>query len=90
MQELELSDCISLSKNGWTNNKLCIEWIEECFESAIRSHLFGQYYLLIVDGHASHLSTEFIKFTQANKIICFYIPSYLIYLLQTLDIGIFI
>lgn len=69
-QELEPGDCISLSENGWTDIKLCIEWMEECFEPATESFLQGQYQLLIVDGHASHVSTEFIKFTRAHKIIC--------------------
>ena len=66
-----------------------MEWMEECFEPATRSHLLGQYCLLIFDGHASHVSTKFIKFTQANKIICFCLPPHLTYLLQPLDVGVF-
>ena len=29
--ELEPGDRISLSENGWTDNKLCMKWREECF-----------------------------------------------------------
>ena len=89
MQELEPGDRISLSENGWTDNKLCIEWMEECFGPATRSNLLGQYCLLIVDGHASHVSTEFIKFTRANKIICLCLPPHSTHLLQPLDVGVF-
>ena len=66
-----------------------MEWIEECFELFTRSHLRGQYQLLIVDGHASHMSTEMIKFTRARKIICLCLPPHSTNLLQPLDVGVF-
>ncbi len=44
---------------------------------------------MIVDRHASHVVTEFIKFTRANKIICLSLPAHLTHLLRTLDIGVF-
>ena len=81
IQELKTGDYISLSDNGWTNHKLCMEWMEKCFEPATRSNLLGQYCLLIIDGHVSHVSTKVIKFTQANKIIFLFLQSYLTHLL---------
>ena len=66
-----------------------MEWMEECFKLATRSNLLGRYCLLIVDGHASYVSTEFIKFIQANKFICLCLQPYLIHLLQTLDVIVF-
>ena len=87
--ELESGDCISLSENGWTDNKLCMEWIQDCFEPATRSYLRGQYWLLIIDRHASHVSTEFIKVTQAHKIICLCLPPHSTHLLQPLDVSVF-
>lgn len=36
---MEKDTCISLSENGWTNNKLYMEWMRDCFESAIKTHL---------------------------------------------------
>ena len=63
--------------------------MEECFQLFTRSHLRGEYRLLIVDGHASHVSTEFIPFTRANKIICLSLPPHLTYLLQPLDVSVF-
>ncbi len=89
MQGLEPGDRISLSENGWTNNKLCIELIKECFEPATRSHLQGQHRLLIVDGHNFHISTEFIKFTRTNKIICLYLPPHSTHFQQLLDVNVF-
>ncbi len=53
---------ISLSENSWTDNKLCIECIRNCFEPETRSYFRGEYRILIVDGHSSHVSTEFVQF----------------------------
>ncbi len=61
--EIELGDLISLCENGWTDNKLCMEWMKECFELFTRFSLRGEYQLLIVDSHASHMSTKFIIFS---------------------------
>ena len=63
--------------------------MEECFELFTRSYLWGEYRLLIIDGHASHMSTKFITFTQANKIICLYLSPHLAHLLQPLDVSVF-
>ena len=88
-QELELGDHISLGENGWTDNKLYMEWIEECFEPFTRSQLQGEYRLLIVNGHASYVSTKFITFIRAHKIICLCLPTHLAYLLQPLNVSVF-
>ena len=45
---------------------------------------------MIVDRHFSYVSTKFIKFTQANKIICLCLLLYLTHLLQSLDVGVFV
>ena len=53
---------IATSENGWTDNELGLDWLKKCFEPATAKYLHGEYRLLIVDGHASYISTEFIKF----------------------------
>ena len=45
--------------------------------------------MLIVDGHTSHITNKFIKFTQEYKIVYLYLLVYLIHLLQPLNIGVF-
>jgi hypothetical protein len=45
---------ITISDNGWTDNKLFLEWLEHCFEPETRKlHGDSEYRMLIVDGHAS-------------------------------------
>ena len=58
---------IGLSDNGWTDNEIGVEWLEKCFE--LETQCGDEYRLLILDGHASHISTKAIKFCVASKII---------------------
>ena len=37
--DMKKDTCISLSENDWTDNKLCMEWIKDCFELATKTHL---------------------------------------------------
>ncbi len=80
---------ISPSENGWTDNKLCMEWIRNCFEPKTRSYLPDEYRVLIVDGYTSHISTGFIQFALENPIVGLCLPAYSTHLLQPLDVGVF-
>lgn len=66
-----------------------MELMEECFKSVIKSNLLGQYCLLIVDGYASYVSNEFIKFIQTNKIIYLCLLPHSTYLWWPLDVSVF-
>jgi DDE superfamily endonuclease len=44
---------------------------------------------LLLDGHASHITTKAIKFCIASKIIPLCLPPHTTHLLQPLDVGIF-
>jgi hypothetical protein len=81
---------ITISDNGWTDNKLFLEWLERCFEPETRKlHGDSEYRMLIVDGHASHISTDAIRFCIKHKIVLFNLPAHSTHLLQPLDVGIF-
>jgi hypothetical protein len=43
---------IAVSDNGWTNDKLGLEWIKHFHENTKNSK--GKWRLLIFDGHGSH------------------------------------
>jgi hypothetical protein len=51
-----------VSDNGWTNNGLGLSWLEKVFEKHTVLRTLGKYWLLILDGHASHESAEFDLF----------------------------
>jgi hypothetical protein len=79
---------ITVSPNGWTNNKLAIAWLEH-FNAHTEERTQGIYRLLIVDGHESHSSHEFYKYCEEHKIIVLCMPSHSSHLLQPLDVGCF-
>lgn len=62
-------------------------WLENLFISST-SHL-NRPLLLIVDGHASHLSLKIINILRSNQIICLMLPSHSTHALQPLDIVVF-
>jgi hypothetical protein len=49
----------------------------------------GEYRLLILDSHESHLSVDFQLYCKENKIITLCMPSHSSHILQPLDIGCF-
>ncbi|GKU08368.1 unnamed protein product [Fusarium langsethiae] len=79
---------IATSPNGWTDNKLGLEWLKH-FDRSTSARSVGRYRLLILDGHGSHHSLDFEKYCQANKIVTLYMPPHSSHLLQPLDVGYF-
>lgn len=63
--------------------------MRDCFEPATRLYLQGEYRMLIFDGHASHVSNDFIRFTREHKTVCLCLPAHSIHLLQPLDGSVF-
>ncbi len=61
---MEKNSGILVSENVGTDNKLCMEWMRDCWEPATKIQLQSKYRMLIVDGHVSHVTNEIIKFTQ--------------------------
>ena len=45
--------------------------------------------LLVVDGHNSHFSMEFLQFCSHNQIELFCLPPHTTHILQPLDVGLF-
>ncbi|EGU86246.1 hypothetical protein FOXB_03236 [Fusarium oxysporum f. sp. conglutinans Fo5176] len=79
---------IALSENGWTNNQLGLDWLRH-FERSTKDRSVGSYRLLILDGHESHHSAEFMRYCEEKKIITLCMPAHASHLLQPLDVGCF-
>ena len=79
---------IKLTDNKWINNEMDLDWIKY-FNIYIKSCSIGIYWMLIINGHRSHMSVEFNDYCKFNNIIIVNMPVYSSYLLQLLDIGIF-
>src|SRR5271156_6401631 len=76
--------------SGWTNNFHGVEWLKH-FNSVTRKYFKSpdDYYILICDGHDSHVSAKFVSICIQNHIVLFLLPPHSSHLLQPLDIGVF-
>jgi hypothetical protein len=87
--EEEDSAVFAISDNGWTNDNIGLLWLKDHFEIETRPDDPNEYRLLILDGHSSHLTLEFLDYAQAHKIEILCFPGHSTHLLQPLDVGIF-
>ncbi len=55
--EVLKEDHIALSENGWTDNELSLAWIQKCFDSETKICQKDEYRMLLIDDHASHITT---------------------------------
>ena len=79
---------IRVSENGWTNQEIGLEWLKH-FDQHTEQRTTGRYRLLVLDGHSSHTSLDFIQYCEEHNIIALCLPPHSTHLLQPLDIGIF-
>jgi hypothetical protein len=79
---------IGVSDNGWTTNKLGLDWLQH-FVAHTKERTVGTYRLLVIDGHESHDSLKFQQYCKDNKIITVCMPAHSSHLLQPLDVGCF-
>ena len=80
----------SHSDKGFTTNELATQWLSY-FDTWTRDAADGQQCLLILDGHRTHYSLDFIRYAVQNKITRALLsyPGHTTHLLQPLDIGLF-
>ena len=79
---------LRVSDNGWTTNKIGCQWLE-AFDQHTQSQIQGTHRLLLLDGHESHVSINFIEYCHRHNIIALCLPPHSTHLLQPLDVGIF-
>jgi hypothetical protein len=53
---------VASSPSGWTNNDIGLAWLKQVFDRYTKPKARLRYRLLIVDGHGSHLTREFIEY----------------------------
>jgi hypothetical protein len=57
------------SPSGWTNNDIGLAWLKQVFDQSTKLKAGRSYRLLILDGHGSHLTMDFIKYCNCNRIL---------------------
>ena len=77
------------SPNGYTDHELGFEWVSKVFHPSTVATCRGHTRLLLMDGHSSHLTSQFLGFCHDNNILPLCLPSHTTHLLQPLDVGCF-
>ena len=79
---------ISVSDNSQIINEISLTWLS-LFHKYTKDCTVGTHWLLVLDGHNSHISPEFDWFCLDYQIVVLCILAYLSHLLQPLDVGCF-
>jgi hypothetical protein len=76
------------STNGWTSNEIGLKWLTSIFipETATKPE---DWRVLVVDGHGSHISVNFMFECRINKIQLFFLPPHTSHVTQPLDLSCF-
>jgi hypothetical protein len=77
------------SRSGWTNNELGLAWLEQVFNRSTKTKARSSYRILILDGHGSRLTDDFIDYCNANKILLMVFPPHSTHSLQPLNVVMF-
>ncbi|KAL8284538.1 hypothetical protein RB600_009104 [Gaeumannomyces tritici] len=78
--------------NGWITDDTALFWLSEVFIPAVcpvRKDARKEAKLLILDGHGSHVTPEFMAACLDNNIYLLYLPPHTSHVLQPLDLAIF-
>ena len=74
---------------GWINQAVALEWLEKIFIPLTKPEDPTQQRLLILDGHNSHTTVDFMWLCHINHIHVIYLPAHTSHVLQPLDLSIF-
>ncbi|OCK75852.1 CENP-B protein [Lepidopterella palustris CBS 459.81] len=75
------------SENGWTLNRIAIGWLQNVFLPETQQG--NQARILILDGHGSHISIEFLWLCKQENVQLVFLPPHSSYILQPLDLSCF-
>jgi hypothetical protein len=82
---------VTSTPSGWSNNNIGLVWLEQVFDRCTKEKARRRrdYRLLIVDGHGSYVTKDFIDYCHAHHIILGVLPPHSTHMLQPLDIVMF-
>jgi hypothetical protein len=89
IKAVEHSVHVTSSPSGWTNNDIGLASLEQVFDRYTKEKARQSYRLLILDGHGSHVTMDFIEYCDQNKILLAIFPPHSTHTLQPLDVCMF-
>jgi hypothetical protein len=76
------------SEKGWTDDSIALKWLKQVFIPQTKPETPSSR-LLIVDGHGSHVTDDFMWECFKNDIYLIFLPPHTSHVLQPLDISVF-
>jgi DDE superfamily endonuclease/Psq-like protein/Tc5 transposase-like DNA-binding protein len=77
------------TENGWTTDDTCLEWLKKVFIPQTQPQDRSEARLLVLDGHGSHETTDFMWECFLHNIYLIYLPPHTSHVLQPLDLAVF-
>lgn len=78
------------SSNAFTTNQIGLRWLQDIFLPATADTVSeAGWRLLILDGHKSHVTEEFMDTCWLHKVWCHYLIAHASHILQPLDLTVF-
>ncbi|KAM5344326.1 hypothetical protein ACJ41O_012863 [Fusarium nematophilum] len=77
------------TETGWTDNKIALTWLRDIFIPETRPEKPDEKRLLILDGHRSHATADFMFKCYRNGIYLLFLPSHSSHVTQPLDVAVF-
>ncbi|PWW74814.1 hypothetical protein C7212DRAFT_53790, partial [Tuber magnatum] len=59
---------VKMTPTGWTDHDTDREWLQH-LDQHMRAYQKGQYRMLVLDGHGSHINAEFNEYCKENNLV---------------------
>ena len=79
---------LETSESAYINDEIALNWIRH-FDKWSKKRQIGEWRLLLLDGHNSHCTFEFLSYARENKILLYFLIAHCSQILQPLDVSIF-
>ena len=80
---------VGTTQTGWSNNDMGVAWLRDVFDRYTKDKNPLRHRLLLLDGHSSHHTQEFMDYCRAQRILPLLLPPHSTHTLQPLDVGLF-
>jgi hypothetical protein len=80
---------VTSSPTGWSNDDIGVAWLELIFDRFTKEKAGRCWRLLLLDGHGSYITWDFLAYCDRNRILLMIYPPHATHSLQALDVVMF-
>ncbi|KAJ3566294.1 hypothetical protein NP233_g7094 [Leucocoprinus birnbaumii] len=79
----------TVSERGWTDGDIGLKWLQDVFDAETREQTQSSTRVLILNGHNSHYTLQFLEYAREHNITVLGYPPHCTHALQGLDVVCF-